>query len=62
MSGLGRMTLRENAERYGVELELVLMRQRTQGTEVDPDTRLKEEAARLSMDPHSIIEMSNAAD
>jgi hypothetical protein len=55
-SGLGRMTLREYAERYGYDVEELLSILRTKGMNVDPDNRLREEADRWGVDPAGIIE------
>lgn len=57
LSGLGRMTFRDYAERYDVDLELALSRLSAHGVTIDPDVRLKEEAERLDTDPEGLIEM-----
>jgi hypothetical protein len=58
-SGLGRMTLREYAREYGYDLEEILGILTGGGVEVDPDTRLREEATRLGVDPEGVIEIMN---
>ena len=59
MSGLGRLTLREYAERYEADLNLVLSLLGNNGLTVDPDARMREEAERLGTDPEGLIDMLN---
>jgi len=59
MSGLGRLTLREYAERYGADLNLALSLFGNNGLTVDPDVRMREEAERLGTDPEGLIDMLN---
>lgn len=54
-SGLGRLTLREYAERYGADLDLALSILRERGVQFDPDARLRDEAERLGTDPEGIV-------
>lgn len=54
-SGLGRLTLREYAERYGADLEMALSILRDRGIQFDPDARLRDEAERLGTDPEGIV-------
>lgn len=58
-SGLGRMTMREYAERYETDLETILTILRESGVELDADARLREEATRLGKDPEGIITLLN---
>jgi len=60
LSGLGRMTLREYAERYGVELDRVLALLERGGARIDPDQKLKNVAAQLETDPAGVIDLLNA--
>jgi len=54
-SGLGRITLREYAEKYGADLEEALSIPRGLGIQLDPDKNLRDEAERLGTDPEGII-------
>lgn len=58
-SGLGRLTLREYADRYEADLEHALSILRDMGLQLDPDKRLREEADRLGTDPEGIILLLN---
>jgi hypothetical protein len=58
-SGLGRMTLRQYAERYGADLDSALAILRDRGVDVDPDNRLRDEAQRLGTDPAGIVRWIN---
>jgi len=58
-SGLGRLTLREYAERYEADLEEALSILSEMGFQVDPDRRLREEADRLGTNPQGIIRLLN---
>lgn len=59
-SGLGRLTLRQYAQEYGYDLEELLAILAKKGLEVDPDTRLREAATGLGMDPSGIIDALNS--
>jgi len=54
-SGLGRLTLREYAERYQADLDLALAILAERGVDLDPDARIRDEAGRLGTDPEGII-------
>ena len=58
-SGLGRMTMREYAERYDADLDQILSILNGRDIDLDPDVRLREEASRLGIDPEGIIEVLN---
>jgi len=58
-SGLGRLTLREYAEKYGADLDLALSILRGRGMDVDPDKALRSEADRFDTDPAGIIRVLN---
>lgn len=58
-SGLGRMTMREYAERYDADLDQILSILNERDIDLDPDVRLREEASRLGIDPEGIIEVLN---
>jgi hypothetical protein len=58
-SGLGRLSLRQYAERYEADLELALAILRERGVDLDPDARLRDEATRLGTDPEGIIAWLN---
>ncbi len=58
-SGLGRMTLREYADRYGIDLERALSILRERGIDLDPDKVLRGEAGRFDTDPAGIIRVLN---
>jgi len=58
-SGLGRITLREYAEEYSYDLDEILSILAAKGLEVDPDTRLREAATEMEMDPSGIIDGLN---
>jgi hypothetical protein len=58
-SGLGRITLRGYAEEYGYELQELLQILSRADLAVDPDVRLRDEAARLDMAPEDIISALN---
>lgn len=60
-SGLGRMTMRQYAERYDTDLEQMLSILRGQGLSIDPDRKLREEASRFQTDPEGVIELLNAS-
>jgi hypothetical protein len=53
------MTLREYAERYEADLELMLSLFSDNGLTVDPDVRIREEAELMGTDPEGLIEMLN---
>lgn len=59
LSGLGRITLREYAEKYGADLETMLSIFRESGMDVDPDAKLKDESARFGTDPEGLILLLN---
>ena len=54
-SGLGRLTLRQYAERYDADLELAMAILAEQGVDLDPDGNLRDEAERLGTDPEGVI-------
>jgi hypothetical protein len=54
-SGLGRLTLRQYAERYEADLDLALSILVERGVDLDPDAKLRDEADRLGTDPEGII-------
>ena len=54
-SGLGRLTLREYADRYEADLDLALSILAERGVDLDPDAKLRDEAERLGTDPEGII-------
>jgi len=58
-SGLGRLTMREYADRYDADLESILAILKERGIDLDPDERLRDEAERLGVDPEGIIDMLN---
>ena len=58
-SGLGRMTMREYAERYDVDLDRTLVILQSQGLSIDPDRTLRDESSRFQTDPEGIIELLN---
>ncbi len=58
-SGMGRITMREYAERYEVDLDRILSLLAERGIQLDPDGRLREEADRLGMDPGQIFDLLN---
>jgi hypothetical protein len=58
-SGLGRLSLRQYAERYEADLELALSILRERGVDIDPDARLRDEATRFGTDPEGIIAWLN---
>ena len=58
-SGMGRITMREYAERYDADLDRILSLLAERGIELDPDGRLREEADRLGMDPGQIFDLLN---
>ena len=58
-SGLGRLTMREYADRYDADLERILAILKERGIDLDPDERLRDEAERLGVDPEGIIDMLN---
>jgi hypothetical protein len=58
-SGMGRMTMREYAERYGADLDRILALLAERGVQLDPDSRLRDEADRLGMDPGGIFDLLN---
>jgi len=59
-TGLGRITLREYAQENHYDLEELLAILVSKGLEVDPDTRLREAATGLGMDPLGIIDALNS--
>jgi hypothetical protein len=58
-SGMGRLTLRDYAERFDLELPEILAVLSEKGVEIDPDVPLREEAARLGATPVWIFEVLN---
>jgi hypothetical protein len=58
-SGLGRLTLRDYARQYSYDVEEILRILTDEGVEIDPDTRLREEATRLGINPEGIIGIMN---
>lgn len=58
-SGLGRMTFRQYAAEYGVDLDRALSLLSLHGRELDPDERLRAEATRLGTDPEGLIQLLN---
>lgn len=58
-SGLGRLTMREYADRYDADLDRILSILLDRGIDLDPDKRLRDEADRLGTDPEGFIEMLN---
>jgi hypothetical protein len=58
-SGLGRMTLRQYAEKYEADLERMLSILRKNGMDIDPDKKLREESGRFGTDPEGIIIIIN---
>jgi hypothetical protein len=58
-SGLGRMTLRQYAEKYEADLEKALSILRENGMDIDPDKKLRDESSRLGTDPEGIITILN---
>ena len=58
-SGLGRMTLREYADKYDADLDLALSILRSRGMDIDPDKALRGEASRFDIDPAGIIRVLN---
>jgi len=58
-SGLGRMTLREYAEKYDADLDRALSILRGKGMDLDPDKALRGEASRFDADPEGIIRVLN---
>jgi len=59
-SGLGRITLREYAQEFGYDLDVLLAILAGKGMKVDPDARLREAATGLGMDPSGIIDVLNS--
>ncbi len=60
-SGLGRMTLREYADKYDADLELAHSILRDKGLDLDPDKALRGEANRFDTSPDGIILLLNEA-
>jgi hypothetical protein len=58
-SGLGRMTLREYAEKYNLDVDEMVSILRGLQVEIDADKKLKDEATRLGTDPEGIVELLN---
>jgi hypothetical protein len=58
-TGLGRMTLEEYAREYAYELGELQRILLEAGLELDPGIRLRDEAARLGLDPEGIIDVLN---
>ena len=58
-TGLGRLTLASYAEQYGYDLGELRAILAAAGYDVDPDARLRDEAARLGTDPLGIFETLN---
>jgi hypothetical protein len=58
-SGLGRMTLRQYAEKYEADLKRALSILRENGMDIDPDKKLREESSRFGTDPEGIIILLN---
>ena len=59
ISGLGRMTMRQYAERYDADLDRALGILREEGISIDPDRTLRDESSRFQTDPEGIIELLN---
>lgn len=57
VSGLGKMSLREYSDKYGVELDALLQALAKEGMKVDPDRALRTEAGRWDMDPESLLDL-----
>jgi hypothetical protein len=60
-SGLGRMTLREYADKYNADLDLALSILCGKGIDLDPDKMLRGEASRFNTNPEGIIQLLNEA-
>jgi len=58
-SGLGRMTLRQYAEKYLADLDRALSILRDNGIDLDPDENLREASGRFGTDPEGIIILLN---
>jgi hypothetical protein len=58
-SGLGKMTFRDYAARYEVDLEELLSILEAKGSVVNPDKTFKQEATRLGTDPEGLIDLLN---
>jgi hypothetical protein len=58
-SGLGRMTLRQYAEKYNADLEKAISILRENEVDIDPDKKLREESSRFGTDPEGIIILLN---
>jgi hypothetical protein len=59
-SGLGRMTTREYAEKYSLDLDGILSTLSNFGTKIDPDQRLRDEGNRLGIEPEGLISLLNS--
>ncbi len=59
LSRLGQLTLASYAEQYGYDLAEIQSILAAAGYQVDPDARLRDEAARLGTDPEGIFEVLN---
>jgi hypothetical protein len=58
-SGLGRISLRQYASQFDLDVEELLGILRARGLEVDPDERLRDAGDRLGTDPLGILEVLN---
>jgi hypothetical protein len=58
-TGIGRMTLASYAQQYGYDLEELQSILSAAGCALDPQARLRDEAARLGTDPLGIFEILN---
>lgn len=59
LSRLGQLTLASYAEQYGHDLAEIQAILEAAGYQVDPEARLRDEAARLGTDPEGIFEVLN---
>jgi hypothetical protein len=59
LSRLGQFTLASYAEQYGYDLAEIRSILAAAGYELDPEARLRDEAARLGTDPEGIFEALN---
>jgi len=58
VSGLGRMSLRDYAGKYGVDLDSLLRVLAEKGIAIDPDQMLRNEAERWDTDPEGLLELA----
>ncbi len=58
-SGLGRLTMVEYAEEFGHDLTEILRILSSRGLDLDPETKLRDEARRFDLSPEEIIELLN---